>query len=65
MAMLGLFFGIGGSAGAQLAFSIFGTLTNKELTWGIFGLIGFATLIGYALLLRMAKDAKKEHFVGN
>jgi MFS family permease len=59
MAMLGLFFGIGGSAGAQLAFSIFGALANKELTWGIFGLIGFITVIGYAILLKMAKDAKK------
>jgi MFS family permease len=65
MAMFGLFFGIGGSAGAQLAFSIFGALANKELTWGIFGLIGFTTLIGYALLFKMAKNVKKERFTGN
>jgi MFS family permease len=58
MAMLGLFFGIGGSAGSQIAFSISGALTNKELTWGILGLIGFTTLIGYIALFRMANKAK-------
>jgi predicted MFS family arabinose efflux permease len=53
MATAGLFFGIGAAAGAQIAFTIFDTLTDKRLTWGILGIIGFATLIGYALLHRM------------
>ena len=55
MAMLGLFFGIGGAAGSQIAFTIFAQLTDKKFTWGILGIIGFATLIGYVLLLKMAK----------
>jgi MFS family permease len=53
MAILGLFFGIGGSAGSQIAFTLFGLLTDKRITWGILGLIGFATLLGYGLLLKM------------
>jgi MFS family permease len=59
MAMLGLFFGIGGSAGSQLAFSVFGILADKRLVWGIFGTIGFATLLGYGLLLKMANKDKE------
>jgi MFS family permease len=55
MAILGLFFGIGGSAGSQIAFTLFGLLTDKRITWGILGLIGFATLLGYGLLLKMEK----------
>jgi MFS family permease len=58
MAMLGLFFGIGGSAGSQIAFSIFGILADKRLVWGILGSIGFATLLGYAFLLRMSHKEK-------
>jgi MFS family permease len=54
MAMLGLFFGIGGAAGSQIAFSIFGILADKRIVWGILGSIGFATLLGYGLLLKMA-----------
>jgi MFS family permease len=58
MAILGLFFGIGGAAGSQIAFSLFASLTDKNLTWGILGLIGFATLIGYAFLSKMASKRK-------
>jgi MFS family permease len=58
MAILGLFFGIGGAAGSQIAFSLFGTLTEKRFTWGVLGLIGFATLVGYALLSRTANRNK-------
>ena len=60
MAMAGLFFGIGSAAGSQIAFSIFGALANKELTWGILGLIGFTTIIGYTILFKMANKAEKE-----
>jgi MFS family permease len=55
MAIAGLFFGIGGSVGSQIAFSIYGTLSDKRLTWGILGIIGFATSVGYALMLRMTR----------
>jgi len=50
MAMMGLFFGIGAAVGSQLAFTLFASLNDKRLTWGILGIIGFATLIGYAVL---------------
>jgi MFS family permease len=59
MAILGLFFGIGGSAGSQIAFTIFGLLTDKRFTWGILGFVGFATLLGYALLLRITNKNKE------
>jgi len=55
MAILGLFFGIGGSAGSQIAFTLFGSLADKKITWGILGLIGFATVLGYGFLLKMEK----------
>jgi MFS family permease len=58
MAMLGLFFGIGGSAGSQIAFSIFGILADKRVIWGILGIVGFATLLGYGLLLKMVSESK-------
>jgi len=60
MAMAGLFFGIGSSAGSQIAFSIFGALADKQLTWGILGIIGFATSIGYALMLKMTRKKQKQ-----
>jgi MFS family permease len=34
IAILGLFFGIGGAAGSQIAFSLFASLTDKKFTWG-------------------------------
>jgi len=52
MAVAGLFFGIGSAAGSQLAFALFASLNDKRLTWGILGLVGFLTLIGYILLHR-------------
>ena len=55
MAMAGLFSGIGGSAGSQIAFSIFGALSDKRLTWGILGIIGFTTSFGYVLLYRATR----------
>jgi MFS family permease len=58
MAILGLFFGIGGAAGSQIAFSLFASLTDKRLTWGVLGLIGFATLVGYVFLSKMASKRK-------
>ena len=61
MALLGLFFGVGGSTGSQMAFGIYGILDNKGLIWGILGAIGFATLPFYLLLLKVAeKRARKE-----
>ncbi len=59
MAMLGLFFGIGGSAGSQIGFSIFGMLANKRLIWGILGAVGFATLLGYGYLLKITNETKR------
>jgi len=58
MAILGLFFGIGGAAGSQIAFSLFASLTDKRFVWGILGLIGFATLVGYMFLAKMAGRRK-------
>lgn len=60
MAMAGLFFGIGSSAGSQIAFSIFGALTDKQFTWGILGIIAFATSIGYALMLKMTRKKQQQ-----
>jgi MFS family permease len=59
MAMLGLFFGIGGSIGSQVAFSIYGMLADKQFVWGILGLIGFATLIGYGVLFKVAREERQ------
>ena len=58
MATIGLFFGTGSAAGSQIAFTLFGSLTNKSLTWGILGIIGFSTLIGYALLHRTVNQRR-------
>ena len=58
IAILGLFFGIGGAAGSQIAFSLFASLTDKKFTWGVLGLIGFATLVGYMFLAKMASRHK-------
>jgi hypothetical protein len=33
-------------------------LTDKRFTWGVLGLIGFATLVGYVFLSRMADKRK-------
>jgi MFS family permease len=60
MATLGLFFSIGGSAGSQIAFSIFGILSDKRLIWGILGTVGFATLLGYGLLLKVTTKKQKK-----
>jgi len=65
MAMLGLFFGIGGSAGSQLGFSIFGILGDKRLIWAILGSIGFATLLGYGFLLKITRRRKEENVDGS
>lgn len=54
MALMGLFFGIGGSTASLTVFSIYGVLANKSLIWGIWGAFGFAILPGYLLLLRIA-----------
>ncbi|MGD0496598.1 MAG: MFS transporter [Candidatus Bathyarchaeia archaeon] len=58
MAITGLFFGIGGAAGSQIAFSLFASLMDKKFVWGVLGLIGFATLVGYAFLAKMAGRRK-------
>jgi MFS family permease len=58
MALMGLFFGIGGSTGSLATFSIYGALASKNLIWGILGIFGFAILPGYLLLLRMARRNK-------
>lgn len=59
MAIVGLFLGIGSSAGYLIAFTLYDMLADKKVTWGILGLIGFATVFGYLLLLRMAKQKAK------
>jgi MFS family permease len=58
MAILGLFFGIGGAEGSQIAFSLFASLTDKKYVWGVLGLIGFATLVGYVSLAKMTSRRK-------
>jgi len=55
MALTGLFFGIGGSVGSLIGFRLYATLLKKELTWGILGAIGFATMPGYLYLLKADK----------
>jgi MFS family permease len=61
MATASLFFGIGSAAGSQLAFTLFASLSDKRLTWGILGLIGFSTLIGYALLHRTVSQKQRKN----
>lgn len=58
IAILGLFFGIGSAAGSQIAFSLYATLTDKKLVWGVLGLVGFAALVGYVFLAKMASKRK-------
>ena len=53
MAFLGLFFGIGGSAGSYIGFQLYGILPNKEMIWGLLGAVAFATLPGYIYLLKI------------
>jgi MFS family permease len=55
LALMGLFFGIGGSTASLTIFSIYGLLANKSLIWGILGTLGFAILPGYLMLFKMAK----------
>ncbi len=52
IALLGLFFGIGGSVGSFLGFGLFDILPDKTMVWGLIGGIGFATLPGYVYLMR-------------
>jgi len=58
LALMGLFFGIGGSTASLTIFSIYGLLANKSLVWGIWGTLGFAILPGYLILFKMAKRNK-------
>ena len=55
MALMGLFFGIGAATTELTIFSIYGSLVNKSLIWGIWGTLGFAILPGYLMLFKMAK----------
>jgi hypothetical protein len=55
MALMGLFFGIGGSTASLTVFSVYGMLAKKSLIWGIWGILGFAILPGYFLLLRFTR----------
>lgn len=59
MAMLGLFFGIGGSFGSQFGFALYDGLPDKGLIWGILGAVGFATLPLY-LYLQKAVGRKEK-----
>lgn len=59
MALSGLFFGIGGSVGSLIGFRLYATLLKKELTWGILGAIGFATMPGYLYLLKADKRKRE------
>jgi MFS family permease len=55
LALMGLFFGIGGSTTSLTIFSIYGLLAKKSLIWGIWGTLGFAILPGYLMLFKMTK----------
>jgi hypothetical protein len=55
---MGLFFGIGSSTASLMVFSIYGSLANKSLIWGILGTLGFSILPGYLMLFKMAKKNK-------
>lgn len=54
MSLNGLFFRIGASIGPQMSFVVYGMLADKELIWGILGIMGLATLPGYLVLSRLA-----------
>ena len=58
MALSGLFFGIGGSAGSFIGFQLYGLLQNKEMIWGVLGAVAFATLPGYAYLSKIHRRTK-------
>jgi DHA1 family multidrug resistance protein B-like MFS transporter len=58
LALMGLFFGIGGSMASLTIFGIYGMLINKSMIWEILGVIGFAVLPGYFLLMKMVRDRK-------
>jgi MFS family permease len=60
MALSSLFFGIGAAVGAQITFALLDFLPDKRLTWGILGIVGFATLIGYALLHKMTNQRNSD-----
>lgn len=59
MALLGLFFGTGGSVGSLIGFTLYGILPNKGIVWGILGAVGFATLPGYVYLLKVEGRRKR------
>ena len=59
MALLGLFFGTGGSVGSLIGFTLYGILPNKEIVWGILGAVGFATLPGYIYLSKVEGRRKR------
>jgi MFS family permease len=60
-AMSGLFLGVGGSVGTLIGFRLYDVLVSKELIWAVLGTIGFATLPGYAYLLKIQnKTGMKE-----
>jgi hypothetical protein len=59
--MSGLFLGVGGSVGTLIGFRLYDVLVSKELIWAVLGTIGFATLPGYAYLLKIQnKTGMKE-----
>jgi MFS family permease len=55
LALTALFSGIGGSTASVALFSLYGMLADKSMIWGICGLLGFAFLPGYWLLLKVAQ----------
>lgn len=59
MALLGLFYGTGGSVGSLIGFTLYDILPNKGVIWGILGTVGFATLPGYLYLLKVVARRSK------
>ncbi len=58
MALLGLFYGIGGSVGSFFGFGLFDILPDKAVVWGLVGGIGFATLPGYIYLMKASRKTE-------
>lgn len=58
MALTGLFFGVGGSAGSLIGFGLYDILLDKTMIWGLLGIIGFATLPGYVYLMKVSRRTK-------
>ena len=58
-AMSGLFLGVGGSVGTLIGFRLYDILASKELIWTVLGTIGFATLPGYAYLLKIQNKRER------